>query len=153
MAFYARLFRQVTGSMEHFDTGPTRLQLYNGQATWTIPTGPENEQTVLPGDGENPEFHEASEQGVQGDPVEVVANRLADLAPGHADVPGVGNKRHDPIGDRDMLTAHSITTLNPRGIINYVHVQYICTTHILCGATTDTTDFWNSSVLSLLMWY
>lgn len=97
----------------------------------------EYQQPILPRDSEQTELNKTFEKIVQGVPVQVVANRLADLAPRHADLPGLGDKGDEEISDRHMLTALMITALNPRLEIDGVHSHYVCTPHIVCGATTD----------------
>lgn len=79
------------------------LRRRSWQATWEIPTGPEHQQAVLPGDGKQAELDQPGEQIIEGVTIQVVANGLADLAPRHAGVPGLGDQRHHDIGCGDML--------------------------------------------------
>ena len=63
-----------------------------------------------------------------------------DLGPGPATW-GSLHERDDLIHFGDMLTPFSVTALDPKLKIYHVHFQYVCTTHMLCGATTDRIDF------------
>jgi hypothetical protein len=117
----------------------------------TNATCPEHQQPILPRDGEQTELNKTVEQVVQGVPVQVVANRLADLSPRYACVPSLGDEGDNQIGDRHMLTAFSITALNPGLKIDGVHLHYVCTPHIVCGATTDRKESRKFCRLMLLM--
>ena len=102
---------------------------------------------ALPAHREQPGLHESIQGRRQR--ITVEGDGFADVGPGPASWRCL-HEWHDLVHFRNLLPSFTITALDPGLKIYHVHFQYVCTTHILCGATTDTIDSCKFRCLTLL---